>query len=129
MALETLPINPSDAINLSETPDVHVIKFGDSYEQRIETGINTVKQQWQVTYRRKAAKAHHLDADKMINTVLSFFRARKAVEAFWWTPPGEAAAKKFVARRWALGYDEGVAYQQGVTLPATLTAVLEEVFE
>lgn len=67
--------------------NVSVAKFGDSYEQRQEKGMNSLKQIWNMTFsKRPTAEA---------DTIEAFLKARKGVESFDWTPPGEATALKF----------------------------------
>lgn len=59
-------------------PDVTVLKFGDDYEQRQSSGLNRVKEEWALTFKRPYSIGNAID---------DFLTARGAVESFNWTTP------------------------------------------
>lgn len=93
MPLQTFPLDLGPTTSSSKTTKAKVLKaeFGDGYGQRAGDGINSVREQWQVSWvgltRTEA------------NTVENFLRARKGFEAFLWTSPG-GSQKKWVCEEW-----------------------------
>ena len=41
---------PDKGLTVNSSPDVHISKFGNGYEQRIENGINSLAQNFTVTF-------------------------------------------------------------------------------
>jgi phage-related protein len=90
---ETLLIVPSYATQAVVDQKATVVSFGDGYEQRTPTGINSKRLSYRlvwdrVTYARARAAA-------------AFFYARGNTEAFLWTPPapwGDGGPLQWVAR-------------------------------
>lgn len=92
-------------------PLVHVIKFGDGYEQRQGHGINRQPRSFSLKFPYPIAIA---------NDIEEFLMARGALEAFNYTHPGQSPGV-FVCRKWerentTYGFDE-------------ITATFEEVYE
>mgnify|MGYP000020558710 CR=1 FL=1 len=79
-----------------------VAQFGDGYIQRSASGINTVKPVWNVVF--------NVD-DTDATAIIAFLKARKGIESFDWTPPGEPSGK-FISgtfkRRYASALDINV---------------------
>lgn len=78
----------------SKTSELRVreAKFGDGYSQRIADGLNTEGEEWSLSFRLLVSQA---------DTVEAFMRARAGVEAFLWTPPREAVAKRWICTQWS----------------------------
>lgn len=95
--MATFTWTPSVGANLSMRPTVRRVSFGDGYEQRLGFGINTQTQVWSLEFRGRTSS----DAVAIDN----FLRARGAVQAFDWTPPGGLPAK-FVCDEWSRSVDE-----------------------
>lgn len=96
------------------TPRVRTVKFGDGYEQRVASGINNQPQVWKISFSKRG--------DTDVQGVYDFLVARAGVEAFEWTPRGEASPRKFVCRKWSRKFDHYDVVQG-------LSFTLEEVFE
>lgn len=94
-------------------PDVKVIKFGDSYESRISSGMNRPQSSWAVSFNNRLVAE--------INSIEDFLEARGGVEAFEWTPPNSSTAIVVVCREW-----ERVEVSSTY---ASLTTTFERVFE
>ena len=76
---EALPSVAVSTARRTERARVHVVKFGDGYEQRTPDGINSVVRTYELGWNAiTKADANTLDA---------FFRARQGTEAFTWAPP------------------------------------------
>lgn len=60
--------------------DVRVVKFGNGYEQRQQTGLKPAMRTWDL--KKTGSKA-------LIDEIEAFFYARKGIQSFYWTPPGE----------------------------------------
>jgi phage-related protein len=71
---------------------VREAKFGDGYSQRIAAGLNVEGEEWTLQFVLLVSQA---------DTVEAFMRARGGVEAFLWTPPREATAKRWVCAQWS----------------------------
>lgn len=94
-------------------PRVKAVRFGDGYEQRQADGINTIREQWSLTFsNRDLAEADAIDA---------FLTAQAGVENFDWIPPRESVAKKFICRAWQRTPVTGVI--------DTISATFERVYE
>ncbi len=92
-----LPSLPSIAIDhgSARKVDQRVLRadFGDGYSQRAVDGLNTARQEWQLQWTQLTkAQATQLK---------DFFIARGGAEAFNWTPPDEATARKWTS----VGFD------------------------
>ena len=103
-----------EPMQLNKEPKVDAVKFGDGYEQRIAKGINNNPQAWAMAYTGRGATD--------INSVYDFLEARNGVEAFEWTPRGEATPRQFVCRKWTRRFDHFDVVQ-------AINFTLEEVFE
>lgn len=110
MARPTFSWHPNYEAKLAQEPSVAVTKFGDGYEQRVPTGINSSPETWTVEFTRSSTA---------FPDVLAFVQARNGVESFYWTTPFEQT-KVFVCRKW------GVVRKQGYI---TLSMDFEQVFE
>lgn len=94
------------------TPMTKSAKFGDGYEQRAESGINSLPEVWDVSFtNRDKTEADAIDA---------FFAARKGVTYFEWTTP-TAVTGKFICRTWN--------YSRVNAVLATVTGRFEQVFD
>lgn len=94
------------------TPNVTVNKFGDSYEQRVAQGMNSVKESWSLTFAQRESAE--------FTAIAAFLVARGGVEAFNWTTP-EGNAIVAVCRAWNKLPQKGSRW--------TVTATFEQVFE
>lgn len=103
-----------EPMQLTKTPRVRKVAFGDGYEQRTQDGINHNKQMWRLAFTRRS--------DTDIGGVYDFLEARGGVESFDWTPRGEASARRFVCRKWTRSFDYYDVIQ-------SIRFDLEEVFE
>jgi phage-related protein len=65
------PWVPSYGSAATTKPTVQKIKFGDGYEQRVATGINSNPRQWQVTFASRT--------NDTADALEAFFLARGAV--------------------------------------------------
>lgn len=73
-------------------PIVTQIKFGDGYEQRVASGINTNPKNWALNFSNRDVSE--------IDEIEDFLDARGGVEAFDWTPPNADTAIRVVVRSW-----------------------------
>lgn len=105
------PWVPSYGSAATTKPTVQKIKFGDGYEQRVATGINSTPRSWSVTFASRT--------NDTADALEAFFIARGAVQSFDWTPP-HGAAGKWVAREWTV--------QQTGPFTRTVQATFDEVF-
>ncbi|EAO8774054.1 phage tail protein [Salmonella enterica] len=96
-------------MEVDSEPQVTVVKFGDGYEQRRVTGLNSNLEKYSVTIRTKRQDAGYLKA---------FLSEHGGVKAFLWTPPYGYRQIKVVCRKWSV--------KVGL-LKATFTATFEQV--
>lgn len=108
-----LPFEPDSQFRVKVKPGVHSIKFGDGYGQRVANGINNKLQVWSVTFENK-----HQDVGEAL---FNFFDGLGGVDYFLWVPPGESAARKFIAPE----YEKDFPY--GGRLIQTITTTFQEV--
>ena len=70
---------PDKTLAKASSPNVLVAQFGDGYQQRIASGLNSIKDSFTLTFNnRPKAEADDIDA---------FFRTKKGVTAFNFTYP------------------------------------------
>lgn len=121
--------HPTIGSSIDIEPSVNVTQFGDGYELRTVTGINSQKQKWSLTFE---------GSYDYINAIEAFLRARGGVEAFTWVTPDHHIGNRedrwdntgtileekhqivVVCRKWSRTRNQG--YQQ-------LTCTFEQVFE
>ena len=71
---------------------VREASFGDGYSQRVADGLNAEGEEWSLVFRLLVSQA---------DTVEAFLRARGGFEAFLWTAPREATAKRWICGQWS----------------------------
>ena len=88
---------PDKTMSTSNTPRVHIAKFGDGYEQRIGNGINNLEQEYSVAFTTRAK------AD--IDDIVAFFETKAGVTSFNFVVPdsnesGNELTVKVVCSEW-----------------------------
>lgn len=96
-------------MGVDSEPQVSVVRFGDGYEQRRVTGLNSNLKKYSVTIRTKRQDAGYLE---------DFLSEHGGVKAFLWTPPYGYRQIKVVCRKWSV--------KVGL-LKETFTATFEQV--
>lgn len=96
-------------MGVDSEPQVAVVKFGDGYEQRRVTGLNSNLKKYSVTIRTKRQDAGYLE---------DFLSEHNGVKAFLWTPPYGYRQIKVVCRKWS---------EKAGLLKTTFTATFEQV--
>ncbi|SES12640.1 Phage-related protein [Vreelandella subterranea] len=87
--MDFLPDIPPDfGPQVSVAFDVDKVSFGDGYVQRAPAGLNSVSEQWPLSWSMLTRAEY--------DELYSFLKARKGVEAFMWQPPWEDAPKQWV---------------------------------
>ena len=89
--METFTWKPAPGASLTMKPTVEVAKYGDGYEQRVATMINSQLNKWTLKF------------PTMASVVVSFLKARGGVEAFMWTDP-TGVTSMYVCREWKLDH-------------------------
>jgi phage-related protein len=116
----TLVATPDTALTKSSTPKVLKISFGDGYEQRIADGINSLAENYSLTFNNRTKEA--------IDDIVLFLDTQKNVNKFLFTMPdtnnttrtGEKDVK-VVSTDYTTSYDYEDFY--------SLTLSLKRVFE
>ena len=112
--MATFPaITPSYGIRKSSSPNVRQVKFGEGYVMRAVFGINQDLKMYSPSWKNIS----ETDAD----TISTFLEARKGIEAFNWTPPGESSSSKFICQKWS----KSIPYLNRATISATFEEVAE----
>jgi len=86
----------SPGTSLEETPRVGRTQFGDGYAQRGATGLNPIRQVWNIEHR---------DVDNAVgDQIIAFLRARMSptgqFESFDWTPLWSTTKIRVTAPSW-----------------------------
>lgn len=79
---------PDRNIGKSSQPNVYKIEFGDGYEQRLQRGINSVRETYQVSFNNRP--------NQEIDDIIDFLDTNKGVTSFNFTIPngsGEQTVK------------------------------------
>ena len=103
---------PDQGASCSPKLEVNSAKFGDGYEQRSASGINSVKEIWTLSFT--------LRAQSEVIAIYSFLKSAKGVTNFDWTTPfGDALKFKC----------DSFSRTANYTTNAALSATFEQVFE
>lgn len=87
--METLPAIPASyAPSVSPEFAVDTSKFGDVYELRRPQGLNSVREEWNLSWDALRSEQYA--------ELYSFLVARRGVEAFLWQAPWDDAPKRWV---------------------------------
>lgn len=89
--METFNWRPQNCFNVSVAPKVRVIKFGDSYEQRQQDGMNNDLRSYSVTF---------VGLTEEINLIEDFLTRHNAVKAFLWRETNRNKLITVVCRSW-----------------------------
>lgn len=90
--MATFEFDLDNSVNITRTPVVKVIKFGDGYEQRQRQGMTPILSEYSVS---------KIALPAVITAIDDFLKARAGVESFLWTPEGEEQGK-FVCEQWQI---------------------------
>ena len=79
---------PDRNIQQSSKPNMYKVDFGDGYEQRLQRGINSIKETFNVSFNNRP--------NTEINTIMDFLDTKKGVTSISFTIPngsGERTVK------------------------------------
>ncbi len=91
--MSLLPFEPTRASNRTVTPRFLRADLGDGYDQRAGDGIQTIKEEWSVTFEA----LDQTNAD----TLVAFFENLEGYQKFEWTPFRQTTEKKFICSDWS----------------------------
>lgn len=78
--MQTLPnICPDRGLSQSPSFAVDEVRFGDGYVQSRPSGINSVREAYQISWSLLTKDEYH--------ELFNFLSHHKGVYAFWWQPP------------------------------------------
>ena len=111
-------VQPDKSLRRKNTPRVHLAQFGDGYEQRLQDGINSLKQEISVSFQTRP-KAE-------IDDLVAFFESLNGVTKFRFDIADSNAGSstetiKVVCPDW----DQKWEYDDYYTLDATFRRVYE----
>ena len=109
---------PDKGLSTTNTPRVHIAKFGDGYEQRVQDGINSLEQEFSLSFATRP-KAE-------IDDLVAFFESLGGVSKFRFDLEDSNAGSstetiKCVCDKW----DQTWAYENFYSLTATFKRVYE----
>ncbi|MFA7333650.1 MAG: phage tail protein [Kiritimatiellia bacterium] len=93
MSHPTFDYNPDFGAGKDVEPRVNRIKFGDGYEQRQASGLNTLPSTWALSFQNRETD--------LIDEIEEFLKEQGGVEYFYWTPPDEDTALKWICAKWS----------------------------
>ena len=111
-------VQPDKQLSRKNTPRVHLAQFGDGYEQRLQDGINSLKQEISVSFQTRP-KAE-------IDDLVAFFESLNGVTKFRFDLADSNAGSstetiKVVCEDWTQKWE----YDDYYTLDATFRRVYE----
>ena len=111
-------VQPDKQLSRKNTPRVHLAQFGDGYEQRLQDGINSLKQEISVSFQTRP-KAE-------IDDLVAFFESLNGVTKFRFDIADSNASSstetiKVVCPDWEQKWE----YDDFYTLSATFVRVYE----
>ena len=89
--MATFTYTPSFPAIEQSQPVVQTTVFNESYQHRIQFGLNRDPKNWVLTFSNRT--------DTERDNILAFLEARKGTESFDWTPP-RGVASKFICSNW-----------------------------
>lgn len=91
---------PDRGLTKTSSPRVLIAKFGDGYEQRLVDGINSIEEQFNVTFNNRSAEE--------IDDIMGYLASLKGVTSFTYTIPNQVSggelAIKVVCDQWSQVY-------------------------
>lgn len=96
--IETFSWCPDPGASVTETERQVRASFGDGYTQTVGDGINTLRDDWSVTFTRD---------NVIVEEIRDFIRRHKQRTPFYWTPPGSTVPALYVASDPAITYNGG----------------------
>lgn len=113
MALLTFTFKPSKSFSKTTKTRVISAQFGDGYSLRIPDGINSVLNEWSLTFSNNSLTN--------ANDIEAFFTLHKGSTPFLWTPPGESIEYTIICSEWSRTYTSHFS--------ATISAKFTQVFD
>jgi phage-related protein len=109
---------PDKGLSTTNTPRVHIAKFGDGYEQRVQDGINSLEQEFSLSFATRP-KAE-------IDDIIGFFESKAGATSFNYTvddtnESGNELTVKVVCSSW----NQTWAYDNFYSATATFRRVYE----
>lgn len=109
---------PDKGLSTTNTPRVHIAKFGDGYEQRVQDGINSLEQEFSLSFATRP-KAE-------IDDIIGFFESKAGTTSFNYTvddtnESGNELTVKVVCSNW----NQTWAYDDFYSATATFRRVYE----
>lgn len=92
--MATFSYTPDFGAALTRRPATKSIRFADGYEQRVRYGINTNPQAWSLKFANRD--------DTETQAIEDFLTAAAGADWFYWTPPKQSTALKFICRTWSV---------------------------
>ena len=111
---------PDKGLSRSSNPSVLVARFGDGYEQRVADGINSLKENYSISFNNRT-KA-------FIDDVVSFLDAQNGATSFTFTLPDSNNTTRAGEKDIKVvcdSYNTAYAYDNFYNLTATLRRVYE----
>lgn len=107
IVISNTTIRPDKNFSSVFKPRVHMVKFGDGYEQRLPDGINSIDQTFSIQFSKR-------DKDE-IDNITAFLESLKGATAFNFTIPdsnssGNERTIKVVCDNFQQSYDYGNFY-------------------
>ncbi len=110
--MATFTYTPDSGVSFEVKPTARVTQFGDGYQQRQASGINTQAKNWDLKFS--------LRSDAEADAIEGFLSARAAIESFDWSDIN-GVSNKYVCMSWQRTKDR---YNLN-----TITCKFQQVFE
>ena len=91
--MASLPREPTKASSRKVKPRFLRAALGDGYDIRSGDGIQTIKEEWSVTFEALDTTA--------ASGLVEFFEGLEGYQAFTWTPFRQSESKKFICDEWS----------------------------
>lgn len=106
--MATFTLRPAPGATLKCKPTVEVAKYGDGYEQRVGTSINSMPRAWSLKFTNR------------VSEVVAFLETHKGEVSFNWTDP-LGVSGVYVCREWSITHVGAEVFE--------LSCDFEQVFE
>lgn len=93
-----IDFNPDKALKQNIKPRILKAQFGDGYMQRARDGINTLAEDWSLTWKNRTVAEGRALTD--------FFESTQGIHKFTWTPPYSTESINVIVESWDVSYPQ-----------------------
>ena len=91
----------SKAATRDSKPNVVAASFGGGYSQRISQGINTLAEEWDLSFSSQPLN--------IADGIVTFLESKRGVDSFFFNPPFSSATYLVTCSEWSTEYESHIS--------------------